>query len=167
MSGGPSWVGSEEYDIVAKPQGETSNEKILAMARDLLAERFNLTLHHESREMPVLALAVAKGGPRLQPSVGAGGPEIRGGRGRLVARQVTMGLLAAQLAGRVLGRVVLDRTGIAGKFDVNLEWTPDENPDLGPSIFTALQEQLGLKLEPQKGVVDILVIDHVERPSAN
>lgn len=167
VSGGPSWVGSAEYDIVAKPQGEASGQRILAMARGLLAERFNLTLHHESKEMPVLALAVAKGGPRLQPSAGTGGPEVRGGRGRLVARNVTMGLLAAQLAGRVLDRPVLDRTGIAGEFDINLEWTPDESSDLGPSIFTALQEQLGLKLESQKGVVDVLVVDHVERPSAN
>jgi uncharacterized protein (TIGR03435 family) len=167
ISGGPNWVGSEEYNIVAKPQGEPSNEKILAMTRSLLAERFNLTLHHESKEMPVLALTVAKGGPRLHPSEATGGPEVRGGRGRLVARNVTMGMLAAQLAGRVLDRPVLDRTEIAGKFDVDLEWTPVERADLGPSIFTALQEQLGLKLETQKGVVDVLVIDHVERPSAN
>lgn len=167
ISGVPGWAGSEEYDIVAKPQGDASNERILAMARGLLAERFSLTLHHESKEMPVLTLVVAKGGPRLQPSVGTGGPEVRGGRGRLVARKVTMGLLAAQLAGRVLDRAVLDGTGIAGEFDVNLEWTPDESPDPGPSIFTALQEQLGLKLESQKGVVDVLVVDHVERPSAN
>jgi uncharacterized protein (TIGR03435 family) len=87
--------------------------------------------------------------------------------GHLVARKVTMGMIAAQLAGRVLGRTVLDRTGIAGEFDINLEWTPDESTDLGPSIFTAVQEQLGLKLETQKGVVDILVIDHVEKPSEN
>ncbi|MGA3202289.1 MAG: TIGR03435 family protein [Bryobacteraceae bacterium] len=167
VSGGPGWVGSEEYDIVAKPQGDANNERILAMARGLLAERFSLTLHRESKEMPVLALVVSKGGPRLQPSVGTGGPEVRGGQGRLVARKVTMGLLAAQLAGRVLDRAVLDRTGIVGEFDVNLEWTPDESPDPGASIFTALQEQLGLKLETQKGVVDVLVVDHVERPSAN
>jgi uncharacterized protein (TIGR03435 family) len=167
VSGGPSWVGSEEYNIVAKPQGEASNERILAMARSLLADRFSLTLHRESKEMPVLALTVARGGARLHPSEATGGPEIRGGRGRLVARKVTMGMLAAQLAGRVLDRAVLDRTEIAGEFDVDLEWTPDENPGPGPSIFTALQEQLGLKLETQRGLVDVLVIDHVERPSAN
>ena len=167
VSGGPNWVGSEEYNIVAKPQGEASNATILAMTRSLLAERFSLTLHHESKEMSVLALTVAKGGPRLHPSEATGGPEIRGGRGRLVARNVTVGMLAAQLASRVLDRTVLDRTEIGGAFDVDLKWTPDESPDPGSSIFTALQEQLGLKLEPQKGVVDVLVIDHVERPSAN
>jgi uncharacterized protein (TIGR03435 family) len=167
VSGGPGWVGSEEYNIVAKPQGEVSNEKILAMTRSLLAERFNLTLHHESKEMPVLALTVAKGGARLHPSEATGGPEVRGGRGRLVARNVTMGMLAAQLAGRVLDRPVFDRTEIAGQFDVDLKWTPDESPDPGSSIFSALQEQLGLRLETQKGAVDVLVIDHVEKPSAN
>ena len=167
VSGGSNWVGSEEYNIVAKPQGEASNERILAMVKNLLAERFNLTLHHESKEMPVLALTVVKEGPRLHPSEATGGPEIRGGRGRLVARKVTMGMLAAQLAGRVLDRAVLDRTKIAGEFDVDLEWTPDESPDSSSSIFTALQEQLGLRLETQKGVVDVLLIDHVERPSAN
>ena len=167
ITGGPGWVGSEEYDVVAKPQGEASGERILAMARSLLAERFNLRLHHESKEMPVFALVVAKGGPRLHPTVGTGGPEVRGGRGRLIARKVTTGMIGSQLAGRVLGRAVIDRTGIAGEFDINLEWTPDESPDLGPSIFTALQEQLGLKLEPTRAPVEVLVIDHVERPSAN
>src|SRR5579863_6268002 len=90
VSGGPNWAGSEEYNIVAKPQGEATNEKILAMARNLLAERFNLTLHHESKEMPVLALTVIKGGPRLHPSEAPGGPDVRGGRGRLIAKRVTM-----------------------------------------------------------------------------
>jgi uncharacterized protein (TIGR03435 family) len=167
VSGGPSWLGSVEFDIVAKPEGDASGEKILAMTRSLLTERFNLTLHRESKELPVLALMIANGGPRLHPSVSKGGPEIRGGRGRLVARRVTTGMFASQLAGRVLGRPVLDRTGIAGEFDIDLQWTPDENPDGGPSIFTALQEQLGLKLEAQKGSIDVLVIDHIEKPSAN
>jgi uncharacterized protein (TIGR03435 family) len=168
VSGGPNWIGSEEYDIVAKPEGEPSNERILAMAKNLLAERFSLTLHHESKEMPVLALTVAKGGAKLHPSETVGGPEVRGGRGRLIARKVTMGMLAAQLAGRVLDRTVIDRTEIAGEFDVDLEWTPDERPDdPGPSIFTALKEQLGLKLETQKSAVDVLVVDRVERPSGN
>src|SRR5262249_48319476 len=98
VSGGPSWIGSEGYDIVAKPQGEPTNERILAMARGVLAERFKLTLHHESKEMSVLALTVAQGGLKLQPSGSTNGPEIRGGRGRLVGRSVTMGLLAGQLA---------------------------------------------------------------------
>lgn len=166
VSGGPSWAGTDQYDVVAKPEGSATSERILAMARSLLAERFELKFHRESREMPVLTLKIAKGGPKLQPSVGSG-PEVRGGRGRLVTRNVTMGMFAAQLAGRVLDRPVLDQTGIQGEFDIKLEWTPEESPDGGPSIFAALQEQLGLKLEAQKGMVEMLVIDHAEKPSAN
>lgn len=166
VSGGPGWVTSDEFDIVAKPQGDFSGAAILAMAKALLADRFSLRLHSESKEMPVYALVVAKGGLRLTPSVGQG-PEVRGGRGRLTARNVTMGMLAAQLSGRVLGRSVLDQTGVSGQFDINLEWTPDENPDGGPSIFAALQEQLGLRLETRRAPVDVLVIDHVEKPTAN
>ena len=82
-------------------------------------------------------------------------------------RTVTMQMMAAQLAARVLGFPVIDKTGIAGKFDINLEWTPEERPDGGPSLFAALQEQLGLKLEAQKGSVEIFVIDHIQKPSAN
>ncbi len=167
ISGGPGWLRSEEYTIVARPEGDAGRERILAMVQNLLAERFRLTVHHESKEMPVLELAIAKGGSKLQPSSGTAGPEVRGGRGRLIARNVTMEMLAAQLAGRVLVRPILDRTGLTGTFDVNLEWTPDENPDAGPSIFTALEEQLGLKLETRKGPVDVLVIDRVERPTEN
>jgi uncharacterized protein (TIGR03435 family) len=167
ISGGPGWLRSEEYTIVARPGGDAGRERILAMVRNLLAERFQLTVHHESKEMPVLELVIAKGGPKLRPSPRADGPEVRGGRSRLIARNVTMEMLAAQLAGRVLVRPILDRTGLKGAFDVDLEWTPDENPDAGPSVFTALEEQLGLKLEARKGPVDVLVIDHVERPTEN
>jgi uncharacterized protein (TIGR03435 family) len=166
ISGGPGWLGSEEYDIVAKPDGDVRGDRVLAMARALLAERFHLSLHRESKEMPVLALVVAKGGSKLRAATGSG-PEVRGGRGRFEARNVTMGMFAAQLAGRMLDRPVLDRTGIAGEFDITLEWAFDQGADNGPSIATALQEQLGLKLEAQKGAVDVLVVDHVERPSAN
>jgi uncharacterized protein (TIGR03435 family) len=167
ISGGPGWLASEEYTIVARPEGDAGGERILAMVRSLLAERFHLTVHRESKEMPVLELVTAKGGPKLQPSLSAAGPEVRGGRGRVIARNVTLEMLAAQLAGRVLVRPVLDRTGVPGKFDINLEWTLDESSDTGPSVFTALEEQLGLKLETRKGPVDLLVIDHVERPTEN
>lgn len=166
--GGPGWIGTVEYDIVAKPQGEATSQRIRAMTKGLLAERLGLKLHRESKDQSVFALVVAKGGPSLQRSAAQGGPEVRGNRlGRLTMRNVTMEMMAAQLAGRVLGRPVIDKTGITGEFDVNLEWTPDEKPDGGPSLFAALQEQLGLKLETQKGSVDVFVIDHIEKPSAN
>jgi uncharacterized protein (TIGR03435 family) len=166
VSGGPSWLDSDEYDIVAKPQGDISSERILAMTRNLLADRFRLNLHRESKELPVLALVIAKGGAKLHPSV-AGGLDVRGGKGHFTARKITMPILAAQLAGRVFDRPVLDRTGIAGEFDIDLDWALDENPDTGPSIFTALREQLGLRLESARGPVEMLVIDHAERPSEN
>lgn len=166
ISGAAGWIASDQYDIVAKPQGDASSEHVMAMARTLLAERFNLKLHRESKTMPVFALVVAKGGSKLRPVTGTG-PEVRGGRGSLTCKNVTMGMLAAQLAGRVLERPVLDQTLIEGTFDINLDWTPDSGPNFGPSIFTALEEQLGLKLEATRGPIDVLVIDHIERPSAN
>jgi len=86
ISGGPSWIGVNEYDIVAKPQGEASRERVKAMAGSLLAERLNLKLHRESTEQRVFALVIAKRGPKLQRSVAEGGPEVRGTRGRLTAR---------------------------------------------------------------------------------
>ena len=159
ISGGPKWLDTDQFEIVAKPEGPVTSERILAMTRSLLAERFALKLHRESKEMPVLALQIAKGGPKLQPATGTG-PEVRGGKGRLVAKNVTMAMFAAQLAARVLDRPVLDRTGLAGEFDIQLEWSPDD-------LFASLQEQLGLKLEAQKGQVEVWVIDHAERPSAN
>lgn len=166
--GGPGWIGTDEYDILAKPQGEASVERIKAMTKGLLAERLGLKLHRVSKEQSVFALVVAKGGPNLQRSAAQGGPEVRGNRGgRLTMRKVTMEMMAAQLAARVLGRPVIDKTGIAGEFDVNLEWTPDEKSDGGPSLFAALQEQLGLKLETQKSSVEVFVIDRIEKPTAN
>jgi uncharacterized protein (TIGR03435 family) len=160
ISGGPKWLDADQFDIVAKPDSNPTPERISAMARALLAERFDLQLHRESKEMPVLALVVSKGGPKLQPSAATAGPEVRGGRGRLLAKNVTMPIFAAQLAARVLDRPVLDRTGLPGEFDINLEWPPDE-------LFAALQEQLGLKLESQKAPVEVLVIDHATHPTAN
>ena len=121
--------------------------------------------------MPVLALldarSGAKGGPTLQRSEGNGGPEFRGGSGHLLGRHITMKMFAAQLAARVLDRPVLDQTGIAGEFDIELEYTPEGAPDPGLSIFTALHEKYGLKLEARIGLVEVLIVDQVERPSTN
>ncbi len=166
ISGGPRWFETDQYDILAKPQGDVTTSRITAMVRSLLQERFGLKVHRESKDAQVLALVVAKGGSKLRPSV-QGSLDVRGGHGRLLARAITMQMMAAQLSARALGRVVVDRTGIDGKFDVDLEWAPDEKPDSGPSIFTALQEQLGLRLESKRGAVEMLVIDHVEKPPAN
>lgn len=166
ISGGPRWLENDQYDIIAKPQGDVGGERIMAMVRNLLIERFSLKLHRESKELPVFALVAAKSGPKLHVSAGEG-LDVRGGHGHFTARGITMQMMAAQLASRVLDRPVVDRTGLNGVFDVELEWAADDNPDAGPSIFTAIQEQLGLRLEAQRAAVDVLVVDQVDRPSAN
>ena len=151
------------------------------MVRALLADRFKLVCPMETQELPVYARVAAKGGPRLQPSKSNGSTvdssnnriDIRGGDN-------SRSTLAAELSKR-LGRVVIDKTGIAGRYDVILNWSPDDGTsvppsgnsaisaaaDLGPSIFTAIEEQLGLRLESHKGLVQVLVIDTIEKPSAN
>jgi bla regulator protein BlaR1 len=182
IQGGPGWIGTEGYDISAKGGGDAKGDDLKPMVQALLADRFKLALHRSTKELPIYALVVAKGGPKMKISARAGderGSGMRIGRGQLEVQQVKMAELATQLA-RTLGRSVIDRTELTGEYDFKLEWTPDEaQPGIakepgtiqmegaGPSIFTALQEQLGLKLESTKGPVEILVVDRAERPSAN
>jgi uncharacterized protein (TIGR03435 family) len=178
--GGPRWIDSDAFDIVAKPENKSSRVQLLQMVQVLLTERFKLRIHRETKEQPVLALVIGKNGPKLKmANTDDGGPMrgLQGGRGELTGLGADMGSLARRLSG-VIGRVVIDRTGLSGKYDFKLQWTPDtaqpmRGPDepvdssLGSSILAAVQEQLGLKLEAQKGPVDMIVIDAVERPSAN
>jgi bla regulator protein BlaR1 len=210
ISGGPAWINTDRYDIMAKaerstgaenPPGDprtmtdeqrkTVGDQMRERLRALLADRFQLTLHRESKEQSVYALVVAKNGPKLQESqtkegTGPRGPMMRMGRGELSGQGVRLDMLASTLSNQ-LGRTVIDRTGLKGNFDFKLTWTPDPGqsatplgggpppgadapppPDPnGPSVFTALQEQLGLRLESQKGPVEMLVIDRVEKPSEN
>jgi uncharacterized protein (TIGR03435 family) len=174
ISAGPNWINTERYDIVAKGQIDRPNSaQYRQMLQTLLADRFQLRLRRETKELPVYALVVGKNGSKLREADGVG---MTTGRGRITARRISMERFAAHLGNR-LGRTVLDRTGLQGNFAFELEWTPDPGQPLGPnptplessgpSIFTALQDQLGLKLEPQKGSVEMLVIDHVEKPSEN
>jgi uncharacterized protein (TIGR03435 family) len=148
------------------------------MLRSLVEERFHVSTRRESREESIYELLVAKDGPKLTAAAAPGPPRLSNGRGRIGGRSIDTGILAKMLSGR-LGRAVIDKTGIAGKFDVDLSWTPapgerDDgeiagqlaNPD-GPALFTALQEQLGLRLQPGKGPVSTLVIEHAEKPDAN
>jgi len=179
ITGGPGWMNSDSYDIEAKPESEdhkVTEAELKLMVRALLTERFKLTLHHDTKEMPVYVLLAGKGGPKLHQVDGERG-QMRMGRGLISAQKVTMAQLANSLANQ-LGRNVIDQTGLTGGFDFELKWTPDETQSFGPkemmrgdgpppgapglggpppsdppgpSIFTALQEQLGLKLETQKG----------------
>ncbi len=161
---GPSWAESAGFDIVAKGDDD---RQIRAMVQKLLADRFGLTLHAATREMPVYALVVGKGGPKFHASEKENMSISGGGKGRVMYQKATMALFAQNLA-PPLGRTVVDRTGLAGEYDFTLEWSPEEGMSTeSPSLFTALQEQLGLKLESAKAPVKILVIDHAEKPSQN
>jgi uncharacterized protein (TIGR03435 family) len=172
----PRWIDNERFHIEAKSTSGQSNSlgDAKSLVRELLADRFQLTTHRESKELPVYRLVVARGGPKLPPHNDTG-TRTRGGCGRLVGRRVTADVIATILSGQ-LERGVLNRTGLAGEYDILIDFIPDSGPcrvmpngdPTGlPSLYTALQEQLGLKLESANGPVEILVIDRVERPSGN
>ena len=209
ISGGPGWISSEKYDVEAKMNPATADKiKKLSeaekepvrqhMLQMLLADRFKLTIHRETKELPIYSLVVAKGGSKLHEAKpgevlkGPGGSPAPPGS-HLITMGLAGGELTAQNVGaeqianlltQQMGRTVVDHTGLKGNYDFTLHWTPDQvapasngpggaspnsstSSESGPSISTAIQEQLGLKLESQKGPVEILVIDHVERASEN
>jgi len=202
--GGPGWLTSDRFDIDAKAGEGASPTALLPMMQALLADRFKLGVHHDTKDLPIYALVLARRdgalGPKLRRNdcvrddtarpaapVDATQPppcgSISNGFGRLTLRAAPMTQIIQFLSPSV-NRVVMDRTGLTGNFDLDLQWTPERLPqpapgtpadqpirvngtDIdpnGPSIFTALQEQLGLKLDSTKGPVDVLVIDHVEQP---
>jgi uncharacterized protein (TIGR03435 family) len=142
------------------------------MLQSLLADRFQLRVHYESRIQPIYELVLAKGGFKLKPLPA---DHERGGMSGRPGEMILHGMSIADLARSLsmsneAGRAVVDKTGLTGNYEIDLKWTPDDQqgtPDAGSTLFTALEEQLGLKLEPAKGPVDTLVIDHVEKPSEN
>ncbi len=207
ISGGPAWMDSAHYDISAKPEDAAKRTEVPLMLQALLADRFQLKFHRETKELSVYSLVLSnkdgKLGPGLAetkegsctpidptkppppfepgkpPALGCGGmqmgPSMVRGAGIPIANLIPM-------LSRILGRTVIDKTELKGNFDISMQWAPDDSQALqfppdgprpppsdttGPTIFTALQEQLGLKLESQKGPVDMFVIDHVEKPSEN
>ena len=179
FEGGPDWINTGHFDVDAKAEGTPSPEQMLAMLRTMLADRFALQVRQETRERPVYALTRAGRdgtlGAHLRPSDAPcpGGPGtcgVRMGDDTLTSRGITMARLAQELS--FVGRTVVDRTGLTGAFEVNLQWTPDSPAGAAtdghlPSIFTAMHEQLGLKLEPARGPVDVLVIVRAEKPTEN
>jgi uncharacterized protein (TIGR03435 family) len=172
IAGGPGWVETDRYDIEAKtgrPEKPVPGT-LGPYLQDMLAERFHLKSHRETRELTVWALVVAKGGPRVKPKQEgeAGGMNSSGKEiSRLVATATSMQMLAGYVGNR-LGAIVQDKTGLTDAYDFTLEWTPDKSQDTAaPSMVTALREQLGLRLEQQKSPVEVLVIDAIERPSEN
>jgi uncharacterized protein (TIGR03435 family) len=204
VSGGPGWAASDRYDIEATTDAKANFEQMRLMLQMLLKDRFQLVLHHESKELPVYELVMARLPTKLSapkdgscvaqrpnlppppPPQGQPPPNYCGSlsfsprslRGTAISLQQFTTALS-----NILQRPVIDRTGFTGTFDVDLEWIADQTtpglmaPDMpppessgddaGPTIFTVLQEQLGLKLQPAKGPVEVLVIDRVERPSTN
>ncbi len=177
---GPAWIKDREvrFDILAKSHAGESRESMLLMLQSLLEERFHLAMHREQRRISHYALVVAKGGPKMtQVEPDPARARQSYGKGRIYHSQLRMETLAMLLS-RQLRETVLDRTGLAGAYDVKLEralenLTPPETEEAeekaaGPSIFTAVQEQLGLKLEPRKDAIDVLVVDRADRiPVAN
>ena len=173
VSGGPQWSGEDGYDITAKGDPSATDDQLRQMVQALLTERFQLVFHREMRELPVYAMVLGKGGTKLHESDVTERPGTNIGAGLISAQKIRMSILAQLLSSR-LDRPVLDQTGLTARYDFKLEWIPDDGPDTpspanlaGSSIFTAIQEQLGLRLEVQKGPVEVLVIDRVERPTDN
>jgi bla regulator protein BlaR1 len=197
LAGGPPWLDSEHYDIEARAEAGTvspapvareSIHQMQLMLQTLLADRFKLKVHRETKEGAVYALVVAKGGPKLEEvkvdckvTSGCGDFDRIMPRGYLAGPMVSVADIASVLSHYIVGRPVYDKTGISGVYKITLQWTREglkpvegggsnNEPQLdgnGPSLFTALQEQLGLKLEAQKGPVETVVIDHAEKASEN
>jgi uncharacterized protein (TIGR03435 family) len=199
----PGWAKTDKWDIQAKvaPEdvaalGKMSFDQRRAMFVRVLTDRFGLTVQHGTRELPVYALVVAKGGLKMMeskpdpnaPPKGAP-PKMRGDDGKISGQGVSMEFLASVLS-RIVGRTVVDRTGLTTQYDFALHWTPEggaaavgpgaggstsdggatqpvSDAGSGESIFTAIPEQLGLKLEPAKAPVDVIVIGHLEKPTEN
>lgn len=194
LVGATGWMNSERYSILAKgtlidgpagyrdmndAQRKFAGALIRTRLKKLLAERFQLTIHNETRELPVYALVLAKGGVKMKPNMlPDGSPQsMMTNRARFNATRASLDSIA-QALGSITSRPVHDETGLKGYWDFDMKWTPDaaaaapdavERPSeaAGPTLFTALQEQMGLKLESRKGPVEIVVIDRAERPSEN
>jgi uncharacterized protein (TIGR03435 family) len=180
--GATGWMDSDKFDVVAKPEGDqVPEDQLRKMLQTLLADRLQLKFHHEMKELQAYAFVVGKTGSKMKARTpGDGGPGFRlvFQGARLPGRNASIAQLAFVLQAIVLDRPVIDKTGLTGNFDFDLSWMPNEtqfggkgatmaaDPD-SPDIFTAVQEQLGLRLEAQRDPVDVLVIDRAEKPSAN
>jgi len=178
IEGDPAWLTSERFDIIARGREGTPDRLRPAMLRTLLAERFKLVAHFETREQQVYALVLLRSdgrlGPQLKPSApgngSASGPFASVGNGvaRINGNRVLMDTFAIVLTSSVFSQRVINRTGLSGEFDLDLRFTPESSSAAAPefpSIFTAVQEQLGLKLQSERAPVPVLVIDSVQRPT--
>jgi uncharacterized protein (TIGR03435 family) len=188
--GAPDWFGTELYDVAGVPdvEGRPNLKQMGIMVQKLLTDRFQLKFHHEQKVLSVYAISVAHGGPKMQKST-AGPNDPQGflfrGLGDLIVTNMTMANFATWMQSGVMDRPVVDQTGLTDRYDFLLKWTPDQSqfaqfrgtgvkvpatttdPNAPPGLYTAIQEQIGLKLEATKAPDDVIVIDHVEKPSAN
>jgi uncharacterized protein (TIGR03435 family) len=187
IAGAPAWVDTEKYDLTAQPEGDgqPNERQWKVMIQQLLADRFKLAFHRDMKELSVYAITVGKDGSKIAKSEGNpnGLPGLFfRGLGNLPVTNATMADFAGVMQGAVLDRPVVDRTGLTGRWDFTLRWTPDEfqfgglgvrvpppanTADAPPDLFTAIQEQLGLKLESTRAPAEVLVVDRVEKPSAD
>jgi uncharacterized protein (TIGR03435 family) len=167
---GPAWIENTAFDIFAKYPPETNDNDRSLMLRTLLEGRFRLAVHRETKEMPGYALMVAKSGFKLKPvEPGSSDTSSNGSKGvlTLTAKKTTMSFLS-ELLTRQMGEMVVDRTNLDGVYDFELRYATNDQIDDVPTLFSALQESLGLRLQPQKVPVEMIVVDHVERvPTEN
>jgi uncharacterized protein (TIGR03435 family) len=177
LAGGPPWLQTDRFDIVATGNGEASEALVMAKLKALLADRFRLVVRARTRELPIYAIVLARPDGRLGAQLRQStadctrppGCGIEGQRGRLAMTGQPLSRLAESLSFRA-GRMVVDKSGLTGAFDITLTWSQEGGgnpPDDGPSLFTAVQEQLGLRLDPQRGPVEVLVVDRAEPPTEN
>jgi uncharacterized protein (TIGR03435 family) len=188
LIGGPAWITADRFEMDAKAEKPSTAEELRMMLRNLLTERFQLKFHTETKELPVYVLSVDKGGPKMTPHDGqsAGDPWIDQAIDKIVqvklkATFVPMDYFAWRLGLQVLDRTVINQTNLMGGYDFDLSYTRDLPPGMpenvklngepvdlsGPTIFQAFRQQLGLRLDSQKGPVNVMVIDHAERPTGN
>jgi uncharacterized protein (TIGR03435 family) len=169
LVGGPKWISNRNFDITAEAASPVGDDQLRLMAQTLLANRFHLRVHREMRPLPVYALIVGKNGPKLHASKGNGRGNIKTfANGSIGGNNVSLAFLAERLSSYA-DRPVIDKTGFTEPIAFTLQWAPDETPadTTHPSLYTAVQEQLGLKLKPEKDPIEVLVIDHIERPTPN
>lgn len=173
IEGAPGWIETDKYDLNATTgtTRDLNDVELQPYWESLLATRFRMKYHRETKEMQIYSLTVAKGGPKLTENTGGGDTSTNISNSpqhsSVTSTHISMPNFAGLLARR-LDRTVLDKTGLTGSYDLKLEWSPDLSNDTGSaSIFTALQDQLGLKLESGKGPVEIIVIDSLEKPTEN
>jgi uncharacterized protein (TIGR03435 family) len=187
ISGGPAWIESDRYDILAGTPGDVqpNTDEQMSMLRKLLTDRFSLTFHRDQKEFAIYKLTVAKSGSRLKESIAPAGtlPQLIStvypDHILMPARNATMEQFASIMQVAIVDRPVVNETDLSGRYDFDLKWAPDETqfggelaravkPDEAlPGLFAALQSELGLKLESARGTVDVIVIDRIERPTPN